>query len=218
MKVALLYGPGEVGKRDQLVEFKSAFKGEVVVIDLKTQSLAELDNILHAISLFDTAARLIVAENTPESLDLTKIQNALADGLVLLAGNLKSSSKLLESAKEVNAKIYSFEGEKEVTAFAFLDMLIEKDKGAFRELEKLFNEFGGVYILMMIAYGLRRNILPLPSSSFAAGKITRQRVNFSMDDWQRLYKMVLDTEYRIKSGVVPERLGLTFLTHSIIES
>lgn len=213
MKVILLHGPGEVGKRTESLRLRKLFSPEcVTLLDLKQEGLDKLEVALASVPLFDSSQRLVVAENAPDKLDLTTLpQGSEETTLLLLSGTLKAASALLQSAQKQKAKIYSFEGEKELSVFPFLDCLLERKKEAFLELKKLLAEYEWVYILTMVYYGLRRNILPLPTSSYARSKIESQKRKFSFDDFTTLYELTLTWEFAIKSGKVTPDIGLTRL-------
>lgn len=215
MKVVVLTGPGIIAKRDYLLKIKQKFTHETItVIDLKSDTLEKLSSSLVSLSLFSSSnKRLVIIENAPESLELDKYESSDPDlGIVLLVDHLKATSKLAVSLKKLNATITPFEGEKELSAFPFVDALLEgKFPTAFIELDKLLKEYGGIYILSMIFYGLRRNLLPLPPSSFMKNKILTQKKNFKDSDWAKLYKITLETDWKLKTGQLSEELGLGLL-------
>lgn len=219
MKIILLHGAGEVGKRNKVLEIKKQFsQDDVSIIDLDEKNLKDLEMLLCSSGLFASDKRLVVAQNVPEKLDLEKLAEADIDLTLVLTGTaLKSGCVLLKSAKKAGAIIYSFEGEKEVSAFPFLDNLIERKKQAFIELEKLLKEYGAMYILAMIYYLLRRNLLPLPKSGFLKNKIEAQKQKYNFNDFEKLYKLTLKVEFEIKTGAIEARLGLTNLTCAFIE-
>lgn len=218
MKIALLHGPGEVGKRDELLKIRRHFNRELVtIIDLKQDDPGKLEEAILSQSLFDEGKRLISVENAPDKFDLQKLPQPKGEVfLAVSAASLTSDSVLLKSAQKLAAKILLFEGEKELSAFPFLDALLEKKPQAFQELEKLFLEYGWVYIITMIYYGLRRNFLPLPHSAFAQKKIKSQKNNFSSIQLEQLYKLVLSTEFSIKSGTTTEKAALIKVVQSFI--
>lgn len=218
MKIIVLYGPGEVGKRNNTLKLKKQFDADATTtLDLKSATEADLEMSLSSSGLFATGPKLVVVENTPDRLDLEKFFKKESDStLLFLAGSPRVDSKILSSAKKVGAQILSFEGERELTAFPYLDNLIEGKKGALLELDKLLKEYGGMYILAMIFYLLRRNILPLPKSDFMQKKIKLQKQKYNLEDWQIFYKLTLMTEFNIKNGDTEESLGLLMLTQKFI--
>ncbi len=216
MKVLIFKGLGEVSKRDAVLNLKKQYKPEdLIILDGKQTDLAKIKDALTLNSLFSEGDRLIIVENPLESLDLTKIQ--LEGNLLLVCQNLKVESSLYKSAIKLGAKITSFDGEKEISVFPFLDSLIERKKVAIIELQKLLYEYGGIYVLSMIYYLLRRNLLPLPNSSFMSKKIKKQKGDFLIGDWRSLYKETLSTEFKIKSGAIKEDMGLELLVIKFIE-
>ncbi len=217
MKIVLLHGPGEVQKRGQALKIRRQFPPEnTTIVDFKQDSLKTLQMQLISRSFFDTSSRLIVVENSPDNLDLTKLSAEDENLTLLLIGETpKNESLLLQTAKKVKAQVGIFEGEKELTAFPFIDSLIEQKKEAFLQLDKLLDTYGGMYVLAMIFYLLRRNILPLPPSSFMQNKINSQKRKYNTKDWQKLYKLTLLTEFKIKSGLINEVLALHLLVEFV---
>lgn len=215
MNIFLLYGPGEVAKRSQLIKIKHQFDpASISVLDLQQVKPVELDNLLLSTPLFFDQ-RLIVVENTQASFDLEdfdRLSSNTSSTIVFVSSALPTNSKLLITGRKLGCKIICFEEEKKLLAFPYLDSLIEQRQEVFLELEKLRVEYGGMYIISMIYYLLRRNALPLPAGSFIKQKIRRQKEKFSTSSLQAFYKQTLETEYKIKSGVLDERLGLTKLT------
>ncbi len=218
MKIIILSGPGEVTKRTAMTSIKQQFsEGTVSVYDLSVNRLSDIDLALTSQSLFNGSDKLIIVENTPDDLDLKKIvKKDNPATLLFLTSTARSSSKFLSSAREIKAKIINFEAEREVSAFPYLDGLMEGKKNVFEQLQKLLSEYGGMYILSMIYYLLRRNLLPPPQSVFMQKKINTQKQKFSTEDWSKLYWMTLKTDFAIKSGNLPENIALTKLTQEFI--
>jgi DNA polymerase III delta subunit len=212
MKIAILDGPGEVAKRQYLSRIKAKYQSDAITtIDWKQSSDGQLKTILQSVPMFVTE-RLIVVENVNDQLDLRQLGTFDdATALVLVASNLNAKKSLLESAKVIKATHVPFEGDKETSAFPFLDALIEGKKTAYVELEKLLAEYGWVYVITMIFYVLRRNLLPLPASQFLKTKIQAQRNKYTEDDFRDLYRQTLETEYQIKSGSAEAHMALTTL-------
>lgn len=217
MKIILLHGPAEVGKRNFALKLKKQFSPEdISQIDFKQSSLNNLGVEISSPSLFSSSQRLLVVENVPDSLDLLKLK-AGDDNLtlLLLAANPKADSPLFVSTKKLEAKTYLFEGEKEVSAFPFLDALIEQRKQAFLELEKLLSGFGAMYVLTMVYYLLRRNFLP-SKPGFMQEKVLKQKKKYQNCDFEKFYYFTLKTEFDIKSGNLDEGVGLGILVQKII--
>ncbi len=218
MNLIVLYGPGEVSKRAALAKIKKEYTPDsMIILDLKVKNKADLEVALASTSLFDGGKRLVVAENAGDTLSLKNIKlNDQNLTLVVVAGSLKTVSVLLSDAKSLQAKIYLFEGEKEISAFPFLDALVEGKSAAYVELNKLLGQYGGMYVYSMIYYLLRRNILPLPQSDFAKKKIIQQKQKYKEEDFIKFYKLTLESEFSIKKGILPENLALTKLVTDFI--
>ncbi len=217
MTIVILHGAGEVSKRLYLSRLKAKYDTQSVEsVDFKQSSLQALNTLINSGSLFSDK-RLIVVENVTDQCDLNQLQTTDESvNLVLVGAALDASKPLLKSAVEKKAVIVPFEGEKETSAFPFLDALLEGKKSAFVELEKLREDYGWVYVLTMIYYALRRNLLPLPSSSFMKKKVLSQKSRFQTKDWQDFYYQTLQTEFAIKSGLAEERGALTQLVHFFV--
>lgn len=217
MKVIVLYGPGEVGKRSFLLKIKKSFlENAVTTVDFKQAGLEKLNLLISSTPLFLESERLIIAENVGDETDLNKVSGASDLTLLLVALQPKATSKLLKSAKETGAMLTPFEAEKELSAFLFLDNLLEQKQSALLELKKLLSEYGAMYLLSMVFYALRRNILPLPQSSFMEGKIKAQKQKYEDSEWEKLYRLALVAEYNIKSGNSLEEIELVRLTEAIV--
>lgn len=217
MQISLLYGPGESAKREQLLKIKRQYPEDTINLDLKHHGLVEINDAIATRSLFDQGKRLVVVENANKGLDLKELRAGDDQThLVVVAANLEAISSLLKSAQALKAAVLNFEAEKEQSVFPYLDYLIEKKPQALVELEGLLSGFGGIYILTMIYYGLRRNVLPPPTSPFMTKKIDQQRRFLAEGDIEKLYRLTLETEFKIKSGLVEERVGLTQLTAQIL--
>lgn len=219
MKIVLLHGVNEANKRDELLKIKKYFSADFITsLDVKSVDLRDVQNSILATPLFGTGKRLVVLENTPVGFDLEKIPIAGPElYLTILADQLKNDSLLLKSAQKVKAKIISFEEEKGTLVFPFLDRLIERKKEVFCELEKMLERYNGIYLLSMIYYLLRRNILPLPVSSFLQSKIKQQKKHYQDNDWAELYKKTLEVEFKIKNGLISEKIGIFWLTEYFIQ-
>lgn len=219
--IILLHGPGETGKRDELVKIKSKFNPEAVTfLDLQKSADWELKNALRSIPLF-VADALVVAENIPTPFELEKIlPEKLEDSVTLVlivSSTLPSSSRIIKYVSSKGGKIFTFEAEKEASVFPYLDNLIEGKPQSFLELKNLQREYGSMYLLSMIYYLLRRNFLPLPASSFMQNKIKNQKSKVSLKRWEELYKFTLDTEYKIKTGLLEEGLAMDLLTQRFLK-
>lgn len=216
MNVYILTGSGEVGKRQHLLQIKRQFdKTAITEYDLKTHDLTTVKDSLLSTPLF-TNTKLVILENSPAALNLAEFTTSTQLTLVILIQQLPVSSLLFKSAKEVKAKLIDFAPQKELSAFPFIDALIEKRGTALSELMKLLEQYGAMYIFSMIYYLLRRNLLPLPKNNLISKKIAVQKREYKLTDFTIMYQKTLETEYKIKSGFISDTLGLTRLVQLYI--
>ncbi len=212
MKITLLHGLGEVAKRNQLSQIKKGFAADAVtILDFKQAGLSQIKMMISSGSLF-ADKRLVVVENTPDDCDVAELVSSdISVELVLVAGSPSATKPLIKSAQQQKIMVLHFDGEKEVSAFPFLDALLEKRPEAYTELEKLLEEYGEMYVLTMMYYALRRNLLPLPASDFAKKKIIQQKKLYQTDDFARMYKQALELEHGFKTGSLEPHAALTSL-------
>lgn len=212
MKVHILYGSGEGAKRSYISKLKSPYESDnVTTVDLKVSSLGDLSRSLISPSLFGNDKRLVIVQNLSKNFDLSLL-NSDDPSLSVVIVLVGDDATLIKQAKERSFNILEFSGEREITAFAYLDYLLEGKSQAFLELNKLLDSFGGIYIISMIYYGLRRNFLPLPASSFVQKKIINQKSRFNLAKWEELYTNILKAEQDLKTGMGEEKIILTKLT------
>lgn len=202
MKVLLLHGAAIISSRDKLLEIKSKFKAEDIVVFEKGAGLVEIYANLSTASLLSDN-RLVVLEQPAEEIEIDK--PIFGDGLTIVFWfdrQLEQKSLLLQKVKKTNGQIMLFEEGKERSVFPFLDALGFKDKKAFLEYKKLKQAgFDSQYIITMIFYLLRSLAVDNNRTPrFVKNKLARQRQNFS--DAVSLYRFVLETDFKIKSGLL----------------
>ena len=217
MKLFIFHGPGTVSLNSKVLDLKKNFeKASITEVDGKDMSEKELKNLLSQGSLF-YEARLIVIDNPP----LFDFQNSLSDDVTVIlkfSKILPSNSVILREAQKKGAQILSFSEEKDISVFPFLDALVAKDPKAFSLFEPLLKEYGGQYLLTMIAFSLRRLINPPKSlPPFVLKKIQDQRKNFPQESLKNLYKAVLESDLKIKTGVLEEETAMKLLSHRFLD-
>lgn len=215
MKVALLHGPAITSSRKKLTEIKQKFDPNNVV---SFDGSASPQNILGAVrthSMFGEE-QLVVVENPPSDLSVDSL---------LITNNQSPITLLLWFDKEIDpkkfpgAEIHFFPEAKEVSVFPFLDNLGNKDKRAFIELDKLKKAgFDNQYIITMIFYLLRTlSVTPKNSPEFVKKKISKQRENFSPNELVSLYKYVIETDFKIKSGLMEQAQAEFLLVNKFVQ-
>lgn len=159
---------------------------------------------------FDLTAGKVDLEELPEEKELTVVLKASKE--------LTQASVLLKQAKKLGAQIYLFKAQDEKSIFPFLDALAErKEKDAYSLFEKNYEVFGSQYLLTMIFYLLRKFVLkPKNLPGFVLQKMERQKRNFSPEKIKEIYLKALETDFKIKSGLLEERIGMTLLIERIL--
>lgn len=214
MKLILIHGSFEDAILKKIAEIKKSFD------PLATTEISEYDPGFHfsSPSLFSDK-RLVILENP----DIKIIEQGIVQSdpdltiLIRCSKGLEKSSAVLKKVIEARGEVFSFEESSQVSIFPFLDMLGNLNKRAYGEFEKNYNEFGGQYILTMLAYFLRRMVVKTKSSSdFMRQKIETQRKNFGLEKIRKLYREVITTDYKIKQGLAEDKLALTLLIQKIL--
>lgn len=216
--ITLIYGNGLTEISKKISEIKKRFEPLAVQVFSNKQTAFEQALIgLSSGGLFSDA-RLAILEDYDDKIDLTKILNDDQLNVVLIIRkNLTPSNNLLKQATQLKAQIFNFSEEGETNIFPFLDNLADKNPRAMQQLEDHFDEWGGQYILTMVFYMLRRMIQdPKKLPQFVQQKILKQKQNFPLEKITDLYKSVLETDYKIKSGLIEEKIGMTLLINKIL--
>ncbi len=205
MKVVLLHGSAQISSRSKLLELKKDFDISDIVTFSEGSNLQDILGTISTPSLLSTN-QLIILENPPEDLDLPLANDNLS--LVLWFDHEVSVKKpILETVKKNKGELLFFPAEKEASIFPFLDLLGSRDKKAFIELAKLqktHEKFSDMqYLLTMIFYLLRSLLItPTNAAPFVRQKLDKQRKNFSKEELENLYRATLETDFKIKSGLL----------------
>lgn len=208
MKLYFFYGPGQVAKNNKISEIKKEFDPLSIV---EVNDLSQIETA----SLF-SEKRLAIVEDLAD-LDISKLPED--DNLTLiikLSKRLPSNSTILKNLPK-GATVVPFEEAEETSIFPLVDFLSEKNPKALSELEKYLNEWGSQYVLTMMAYSLRRFIQRnknLPP--FVLKKIESQKRNFSLSRTSDLYRAIIETDYKIKQGLLDEKVGVFMLAEKFL--
>ncbi len=218
MPIILIHGNGLTGILNRIRQFKKGYEPlSVQEINGKETAFETAVLSLETRDLF-ASKRLVLLENFDDKIDLHKIP--LDPDLTIIirfSKSLTAANKLIKEAQALNAQIISITEADESNIFPFLDKLADKNSQVMEELDALLAEFGGQYMLTMIFYMLRRLVLSshkLPS--FVQQKIAKQKRNFDTEKIASLYKDALETDFKIKSGLTSEKMGITLLVNRIL--
>lgn len=217
MKLIVIHGNGLVSQQAKLLQIKKEFDSLAILeIDSTEKDFASVVVEIANLQLF-SQKRLIILENF-DSVDLSRLPKDENLTVVLrFTKPLPSESPFLKEASSLKAQIIALNEEQEKNIFPFLDDLAEGNSTAMVQLNKLLDQFGGQYLLTMIFYMLRRLIiLPKKLPPFIINKLKKQRQLLGVAKIEKLYQMSLETDFKIKSGLMEERIGLTRLVHQIL--
>lgn len=213
MKLILLHGSHQVAVVNKLTEIKKNFDSLSI-----TEMSDSFNSQISSGSLF-SQNRLVILENP----DLKSVEKALNESdpnltiVLKFSKSLEKSSPILKKLSDTKVEIFVFNDIEQNTIFPFLDMLGSKSKSSLKEFEKNYNLFAAQYLLTMLAYFLRRMIQkPKSTSSFMLQKLESQKKNFPKDKIRLLYKEIIETDFKIKQGLIDEKLGMTILINKII--
>ncbi|TSC87555.1 MAG: Uncharacterized protein G01um10147_533 [Microgenomates group bacterium Gr01-1014_7] len=204
MKAVLLHGPVISSSRGKLIDIKKKFDPNNVVVFDPSASSGQIMASLQTVPMFSDD-RLIIIENPQEDFVLPYTLYSIPYTLILWFDHE------IDPKKYPQAEILFFPEGKEISAFPFLDLLASKNeqsstayKNAFLELEKLKNAgFDTQYIITMVFYLLRSLIyLPKKAHPYVMQKVAKQRKNFSQGEIISLYRFILDSDFKIKKGLL----------------
>lgn len=192
----LLHGPAKAASRKKLIELKQKFDVNNVVVYEEGSDLQILKTALSSQSLF-SSEQLLILENPPG--DLSKYELITNNYELILWFDHEVDTK-----KWPNFTPLFFPEGREISVFPLLDYLAGADPKAFFEMKKLKEaDFDIYYFLTMIFY-LIRNLAVTPKRvpDFVRKKLERQRENFSLEKITKLYKEMIEIDFKIKSGLL----------------
>lgn len=201
MKLLLLHGPGKTGSRKKLIEEKEKFDLSNVVVFDSGSKLTDIADNLVSTALF-TDDRLVVLESPPEDSTFSTLDSSDLTLILWFDHELSDKNPILKWVKENNGQILYFPESKEVSVFPFLDYLASSNSKAFLELKKLKDEGFDIYYFITMIFYLLRNLVVTPKNApqFVRDKLTRQQKNFDLEKITKIYKDILEIDFKIKSG------------------
>ena len=184
----------------------------------KNQTLEEALMSVATPGLF-VESRLIILDNYPEKIDISKLTDDVSTTVVFrFSKAIPANSVFLKEAFRKKFVIREFSEADETSIFPFLDLLGEKNSRALAGFEKLYSEYGSQYLLTMLYYFYKRMVAkPKKMPDFALKKLEKQKRNFSLEQIEQLWQQTLETDFKIKSGLIDDKLGLTLVIKSILE-
>jgi len=222
--ILIIHGSGISGISQKISLIKKGFDGfSITEISSKNQNLEQALISASTSQLFSEKRLVILEDFDPSVYAGQGVLEKLPDdpGLTLIlkfSKKIPAASPLLKQAPKLNAQVILFEEKDEQSVFPFLDSLAEKQKKSFGMFENLYEEYGGQYLLTMIYYMLRRLLMEPKKNlpGFVIQKIDRQKRNFPLEKVKELYKFALETDFKMKSGLLEERMGLTLVVNKVL--
>lgn len=219
MKLILIHGNALSAISRKISEFKQKFDSlSITEINGKESSFHDAVVKLSTGDLF-SESRLVILEQFDEKIDISKLPDDKELTVVLKYPKpLTEASQILKNARTLNAQIIPLSERDEISVFPFLDALADKNsQKAFTELDKLYAEYGAQYLLTMIFYLFRKLVIrPKKAQQYAIDKVNKQKRNFDIAKVTTLYKFGIETDFKIKSGLLEEKMGLTMLVERIL--
>lgn len=206
----LLHGPAKIASRKQLVELKQKFDPNNAVVYEEGTDLQTILGGLATPSLFSNQG-LIVLENPPE--DFTGYTLYPIPYTLVLWFDHKVDTKKWPDFKPI-----FFPESREVSVFPFLDYLAAGDSKAYLEMEKLKQAGFDIHYFLTMVFYLLRNLANTPKDApaFVSDKLQRQRKNFSLEKITKLYKDILEIDFKIKKGYLEKSQAEFLLANKFI--
>lgn len=218
MKIIIIHGGDTTASLKKLVLVKGEFSSfPLLQINGKELTAPQLRDHFASQDLF-SSKQLIIVENPPENLYISEVDSQSENIVVFyFSKSLPARSKILSFPKTLLATVLSFPKRETVTVWPFLDFIFSKSPISFVELEKLLPEYGGQYILTMLSFGLRRLVLSSKSAGgFNEQKILNQKKIFTLEKIRYLYQQILGADFKIKSGLIEEKIAITRLLEKFL--
>lgn len=224
MKLQLLHGPAESTSRKKLIDLKQKFDSNSVRVFEEGFPIDEIIGSLNTTSLFPEE-KLFILENPDENFigypqhTNPSGQNSNPYTLILWFDHELSPKKpLLEWVKKEKGEVLFFPEAREISVFPFLDLLAGGDNKAFLEINKLKNAGFDIFYFLTMTFYLLRNltVTPLSAPQFVKEKLIRQRRNFPPEKIKKLYKDILEMEFKLKSGLLESKQAEFILVNEFI--
>ncbi len=216
MKQLLLHGPAKTASRAKLIQLKSEFDADSISTFDESVGNSVIIAAWQTGSMFGEE-RTIILENPDLELDVTPAFDLV--NLLVWIDKDASKSAIYKSFLNSQKTVMFFPETQEVTVFPWLDLLGNRDKRAFVEIEKLKKNGFDIYYFLTMAFYLLRNLTVMPSklSAFQREKLKKQRTKFGPDELVKIYQALLELEYKLKSGLIEKSQAEFVLVNQFME-
>lgn len=216
MKLHLLHGAAINNSRTKLTSLRGGFDpNNVIVFETGTQ-ISEILGAFLTSSLFPEE-KLFILENPPE--DFVPTTNyQLQTTLILWFDHEISEKKPVFSWVKKEGEVLYFPEGKEISVFPLLDYLATSDKRVFLEAEKLKTAGFDIHYLITMVFYLLRSLIATPKNApqFVRDKLERQRKRFDKAMITKLYRDILEIDFKIKSGLLEKEQAEFLLVSKFI--
>lgn len=205
MKIQLLHGSANAASRRHLIDLKKKFDQSSVIVFETEASIEDVLGSLMTVPLI-SEERLIVWENPPEDLTFNPFDSSAVTLILWFDHEVSEKKSIMEWVKKSKGQVWYFPENKEITVFPFLDLLALSDKKAYLEIDKLKKGGVNIFYLITMIYYLLRNLMVTPKNApdFVRKKLIKQRKNFDIEKVKNLYKNILETEFKLKMGLLED--------------
>lgn len=205
MKLQLLHGPANAASRRHLIDLKKKFDQSSVIVFETEASIEDVLGSLMTVPLI-SEERLIVWENPSEDLTFNPFDSSAVTLILWFDHEVSEKKSIMEWVKKSKGQVWYFPEGKEITVFPFLDLLALSDKKAYLEIDKLKKGGVNIFYLITMIYYLLRNLMVTPKNApdFVRKKLIKQKEKFNMEKIKNLYKNILETEFKLKKGLLED--------------
>lgn len=205
MYLQLLHGPAIINSRLKLTEIRGQLSHKFGSDSVDVFDDSNFQDVIGGLMTMPllSDSRVVILENPDENWDFSSVKlNDSISLIIWLDHEVDQKKPLFKFVKDNKGQMLLFSEGKEASVFPFLDALGFKDKKAYLEYKKLKQAgYDSQYIITMVFYLLRSLAVDSKKAPpFVKNKNARQRQNFT--NIGSLYRSILETDYKIKSGLL----------------
>lgn len=203
-KLLLLHGPAVNNSRVKLSALRQKFDTNNVIIFDEGAKIDEILGNLNTFSLFPEEKIFILENPSEDFINYPQISNTI---ILWFDHTVTEKKPIMEWVKNVKGEVLFFPESKEISVFPLLDYLANKDQKAFLEIQKLKNGGFDIFYFLTMTFYLLRNLVFTPKNAptFVRQKLDKQRSNFDLEKIKRLYKEILEIDFKLKSGLLEQK-------------
>lgn len=203
-KLLLLHGPAVNNSRVKLFALRQKFDTNNVIIFDEGAKIDEILGNLNTFSLFPEEKIFILENPSEDFINYPQISNTI---ILWFDHTVTEKKPIMGWVKNVKGEVLFFPESKEISVFPLLDYLANKDQKAFLEIQKLKNGGFDIFYFLTMTFYLLRNLVFTPKNAptFVRQKLEKQKKNFDLQQITKLYKEMLDLDFKLKSGLLEQK-------------